>query len=61
MELNVISFNIRFGDDENGYSIAERAPRLEKVPAQYNADLIGFQEYTPLWEKAVEKLFLEDY
>ena len=61
MELNVISFNIRFGDDENGYSIAERAPRLEKVIKSYNADLIGVQEYTPLWEENIEKMFLDNY
>ena len=61
MQLNVISFNIRFGDDENGYSIAERAPRLQKVITPYNADVIGFQEYTPLWEEAVKEMFLDNY
>lgn len=61
MQLNVISFNIRFGDDENGYSIAERAPRLQKVIKPYDADVIGFQEYTPLWEQAVKEMFLDNY
>ena len=31
MELNIVSFNIRCCDDENGNSINERAPRLFNV------------------------------
>ena len=61
MELNVISFNIRFGDDINGYSIAERAPRLKKVIEPYNADVIGLQEYTPLWEETIDQMFSSEY
>ena len=61
MKLNVISFNIRYCDDDNGNSIVERAPRLKKVIDPYDADVIGFQEYTPLWEKEIKALFLDDY
>ena len=61
MELNIISFNIRCCDDDNGNSITERAPRLKKVIYPYDADVIGFQEYTPLWEENIEKMFLDNY
>ena len=61
MELKVISFNIRCCDDENGNSIAERAPRLNNVISHYDADLIGFQEYTPKWEKPIREYFCDKY
>ncbi len=61
MELNIISFNIRCRDDENGYSIAERAPRLHKVISDYDVDLIGFQEYRPQWEQYIKEYFGDSY
>ena len=61
MELKIISFNIRCCDDENGYSISERAPRLKKVITPYEADVIGLQEYTPLWEEEIDRLFFDEY
>lgn len=61
MKLKVISFNIRCCDDKNGNSVAERAPRLNAVIRPYDADLIGFQEYTPLWEEHIEKYFGDRY
>lgn len=61
MELKIISFNIRCCDDKDGNSIAERAPRLFTVTSQYNADIIGFQEYRPAWEPYVENFYSADY
>ena len=61
MQIKVISFNIRCIDDENGNSVLERAPRLATVTAPYDADVIGFQEYTPLWEEHIERLFYGKY
>lgn len=61
MKLKVISFNIRCCDDKNGNSVAERAPRLAAVTSPYSADVIGFQEYTPLWEKPIEEYFGKEY
>ena len=61
MELKVISFNIRCCDDENGNSIAERAPRLSEVISHYDVDLIGFQEYTPRWENHITEYFGNDF
>ena len=57
MELKLISFNIRYGDDPNGNSVKERAPRLAKITGAYDADIIGFQEYTPIWEEPIAELF----
>ena len=59
--LRVISFNIRYCDDLNENSIAERAPRLEKILSEYDADIIGFQEYTPKWEKYIDLFFKTNY
>jgi len=61
MELKVISFNIRNYDDENGNSIEERAPRLINIISHYDADLIGFQEYIPQWEKYIREYFGDKY
>ena len=59
MKLKVISFNIRYCDDKDGNSIKERAPRLLEVTKKYDADIIGFQEFTPLWEKEIPNLYPE--
>ena len=59
MELKIISSNIRCCDDKNGNSIVERAPRLAKITKSYDADIIGFQEFTVPWEEQIEKLYPE--
>ena len=61
MKLKVISFNIRCLDDKDGHSVKERAPRLRKVIEPYAPDVMGFQEYTPLWESHIEEQFGEEY
>ena len=61
MDLKVISFNIRCCDDPNGHSVGERAPRLAAVTAPRDADVIGLQEYTPLWEESIARIFGEKY
>ena len=61
MKLKVISFNIRCKDDKDGHAISERAPRLADLTLPLDADLIGFQEYTPKWEEHVERYFLDKY
>ena len=48
-------------DDANGNSIAERAPRLKAVLDKYDADVIGLQEFVPLWEEHIEKYFSNEY
>ncbi len=61
MNLQVISFNIRYNDDVNGNTIAQRAPRLKRVLDQYGADLIGFQECTPTWMPHLEADYGTEY
>ena len=61
MELKIISFNIRCCDDKDGHTIIERAPRLAKVTLPFDADVIGFQEYRPLWEEHIEKFYGDRY
>lgn len=59
MELKVISFNIRCCDDKDGHSIKERAPRLAQVTRGFDADIIGFQEFTVPWEEEIAKFYPE--
>ncbi|MBP3494965.1 MAG: endonuclease/exonuclease/phosphatase family protein [Clostridia bacterium] len=59
MELKIISFNIRCCDDKDGNSIKERAPRLLEVTRKYDADIIGFQEFTVPWENEIAKFYPE--
>ncbi len=59
MELKLISFNIRCCDDKDGNSIKERAPRLAEVTKKYDADIIGFQEFTVPWEEEIAKFYPE--
>ena len=61
MRIKAISFNIRCVDDENCHSIPERAPRLQTVVEPYDADVIGFQEYTPCWEECIKEYFGDKY
>ncbi|MBQ6823204.1 MAG: hypothetical protein IJP27_00985 [Clostridia bacterium] len=59
--VKVITFNLRCGDDPNGHSIAERAPRLQTVLDRCNADLLGFQESTPRWLEFLTENYGEEY
>ena len=61
MKITAVSFNIRYGDDPDGYAISERAPRLDTLVTPLDADVIGLQEYTVPWEKQIEKYFGEKY
>ena len=61
MQVKVISFNIRSVDDENNHTIRERAPRLATITGKYDADIIGFQEFTPPWEEYIEAYYFDKY
>ena len=61
MHIKVISFNIRSTHDENGHSIPERAPRLASIVKPYDADIIGLQAYTPLWDEFIPAYFADTY
>ncbi|MBQ7353821.1 MAG: endonuclease/exonuclease/phosphatase family protein [Clostridia bacterium] len=59
MKIKIISFNIRCCDDKDGNSIKERAPRLAEITKKYDADIIGFQEFTVPWENEISRLYPE--
>ncbi len=61
MKLKVMNFNICCGDDPGGNTIAERAPRLGKIVKKYAPDVIGLQEYTPIWKPHIERIFGDEY
>ena len=61
MKISIISFNIRYRDDADGNSIAERAPRLSAITSHYDPDIIGFQEYRPAWEKHIADFYGDKY
>ena len=61
MKLSIVSFNIRCCDDPDGHSIDERALRLKEILVKENADLIGFQEYTPKWHEFIVENFGYEY
>ncbi len=59
--MKVITFNIRNADDNNGHSIAERAPRLKTILDKYDGDIVCFQEVTPIWLKIIEEDYFSKY
>ncbi len=61
MKINVITFNIRWCDDRENNSVAQRAPRLNQVLSKYDADIIGLQEARPNWEPYFAEYFSEEY
>ena len=61
MLINVVSFNIRRGNDELGDYIDVRAPRIRKVLENCHADLMGFQEFEPEWEPVIMEYYGDEY
>lgn len=47
--MKILSYNLRYTNDPNGHSIAERAPRVMDIIKDYDPDIMGFQEVTPPW------------
>ena len=61
MELKVLSLNVRTCDDPNGHAIVERGPRALEILKLENADLMGFQEYTPKMKSVLAEELSKDY
>lgn len=59
--MKIVTYNLRYQDDENGNSIDQRAPRLKQVLSAYDADVMGFQEVTPGWLLHLERDYGEAY
>ena len=52
--IKVLSQNLRFANDPNGNSVAERATRFKRLFEEYMPDLIGTQEATREWNNLLE-------
>jgi endonuclease/exonuclease/phosphatase family metal-dependent hydrolase len=61
MNLNVISFNLRYRDDANENSIAQRAQRLNIILPRYDADILCMQEISKTWQPHLENDYREQY
>ena len=61
MKLKVMNFNICCGDDPGDNTIAARAPRVGMIIDRYDPDVIGFQEYTPVWKPLIDGMLGERY
>ena len=59
--IKILTQNLRFTDDEDGNSIAERSERFFKLLDKYTPDLVGTQETTRLWMDYIEKEISDTY
>lgn len=61
MTLKVMNFNICCGDDPGGNTVVERAPRVAAIIDRYDPDILGLQEYTPVWAALIQKALGDRY
>lgn len=54
--MRILSYNLRYTDDKDGHSIAERAPRVLDIIKDYDPDIMGFQEVVPKWMEELKVL-----
>ncbi|MBQ7338850.1 MAG: endonuclease/exonuclease/phosphatase family protein [Clostridia bacterium] len=60
-KITVLTQNLRYRDDEGGNSVAERSERFLALVEDYDPDIIGTQEATPLWTQYLDEFFSEEY
>lgn len=59
--VRVMTQNLRYANDADGNSVAERSARFAALVAQYRPDIIGTQEATPLWTQYLTENFSSEY
>ncbi len=59
--IKVLTQNLRYRDDEGGNSVAERSARFLALVNEYQPDIIGTQEATPLWTQYLDEYFSDEY
>lgn len=59
--MKIMSFNLRNANDADGHSIAERAPRILQVISDFDADLLGLQEYGDRINDKIYDTLIEKY
>ena len=60
-KITVLTQNLRYRDDEGGNSVAERSERFLELVLDYDPDIIGTQEATPLWTKYLTEHLADEY
>ena len=59
--VRVLTQNLRYANDAGGNSVAERSERFVALIEEYQPDIIGTQEATPLWTQYLEEHFSDEY
>jgi hypothetical protein len=60
-KLTVLTQNLRYRDDEGGNSVAQRSERFLELVLEYDPDIIGTQEATPLWTRYLQEYLSDEY
>ena len=60
-QLRILTQNLRYCDDKDGNSVAERAKRFEKLVSDNRPDIIGTQECTLQWLQLLRAAFSDSY
>lgn len=55
-DYNLMSQNVRHGNDPSPNSTDERIPRMKTFLKNYAPDIIGFQEYDATWKPVIESV-----
>lgn len=61
LPFTFVSQNILFKEIEGGNTIAERAPRFQKLVYEYQPDILGIQENCAAWNAQYAMLFRKTY
>ena len=59
--VRVLTQNLRYANDKDGNSVAERSERFVALVDEYAPDIIGTQEATPLWTQYLNEHFSNKY
>ncbi len=59
--VRVLTQNLRYANDADGNSVAERSERFLALMQAYTPDIVGVQEATPLWTQYLEQHFSNEY
>ena len=59
--IRILTQNLRYANDADGNSVAERSARFAALMQAYMPDIVGTQEATPLWTQYLEEHFSDEY
>lgn len=61
VDVKLMTFNVRYTNDPNGHSIAERAPRVAATVSAHDPDIVGMQEVVPAWNDQLQARLSAEY